>query len=101
MNISESFNFELNEKQREAFNLFKSGTSFFLSGPAGVGKSYLIQKMKNWADKNERNMQVTAMTGAASLLIGGKTLHSWGGIGLGDANPEILVQKIKKVFQQR
>ena len=98
MNISESFNFELNEKQREAFNLFKSGTSFFLSGPAGVGKSYLIQKMKNWADKNERNMQVTAMTGAASLLIGGKTLHSWGGIGLGDANPEILVQKIKKSF---
>ena len=44
MNISESFNFELNEKQREAFNLFKSGTSFFLSGPAGVGKSYLIIK---------------------------------------------------------
>ena len=54
--------------------------------------------MKNWADKNERNMQVTAMTGAASLLIGGKT-SSWGGIGLGDANPEILV-KNQKVLQR-
>ena len=67
------------------FNLFKSNTSFFLSGPAGIGKSYLLQKMKNWTNINGRNMQLTAMTGAASLLIGGKTLHSWAGIGLGDA----------------
>tara|TARA_B100001029_G_C14583956_1_gene195476 strand:- start:225 stop:350 length:126 start_codon:yes stop_codon:yes gene_type:complete len=41
--------------------------------------------MKNWTNINGRNMQLTAMTGAASLLIGGKTLHSWAGIGLGDA----------------
>ena len=98
MNISDTFNIVLNEKQKEAFKIFKTGTSFFLSGPAGVGKSYLIQKMKEWAEGNELNMQVTAMTGSASLLIGGKTLHSWAGIGLGEENPEILVQKIKKSF---
>ena len=98
MNFSDSFILDFNDKQREAFNLFKGGTSFLLSGSAGVGKSYLLQKMKEWANINGRTIQLTAMTGAASLLIGGKTLHSWAGIGLGDANPEILVQKIKKNF---
>ena len=71
MNISDSFILDFNDKQRDAFNLFKSNTSFFLSGPAGVGKSYLLQKMKNWSNINGRTMQLTAMTGAASLLIGG------------------------------
>ena len=88
-------------KNSEKHLIYSNQVQVFSYQVAGVGKSYLIQKMKNWADKNERNMQVTAMTGAASLLIGGKTLHSWGGIGLGDANPEILVQKSRKVFQQR
>ena len=101
MNISDSFILDFNDKQRDAFNLFKSNTSFFLSGPAGVGKSYLLQKMKNWSNINGRTMQLTAMTGAASLLIGGKTLHSWAGIGLGDANPEVLLQKIKKNFPSK
>ena len=31
MNISDTFNIVLNEKQKEAFKIFKTGTSFFLS----------------------------------------------------------------------
>lgn len=34
------------------------------------------------------------MTGTASSLIGGKTIHSWGSIGLGNRGPEYYSEKI-------
>lgn len=39
---------------------------------------------------------VTASTGIAACNIGGVTLHSFGGAGLANERPDILVQKVKK-----
>jgi ATP-dependent exoDNAse (exonuclease V) alpha subunit len=48
---------------------------FFLTGDAGSGKSYLIKHLEN----SVMDCVVTAMTGAAAQLIGGRTLHSFAG----------------------
>ena len=91
----------LNQKQLEAFNLFKKGKNLCITGPAGVGKSYLINIFKKWASDNNKIIAITAMTGNAAYLINGKTLHSWSGIGLGDKSEEELVSKIKKNYVSR
>ncbi|KAJ5745876.1 ATP-dependent DNA helicase PIF1 [Penicillium odoratum] len=74
--------------------------SIFFTGSAGTGKSVLMReiikklrlKYKNEPDR----VAVTASTGLAACNIGGVTLHSFAGIGLGkEAVPE-LVKKVKK-----
>jgi ATP-dependent DNA helicase PIF1 len=75
---------KLNEQQCRALDLVKDGKSVFITGAAGVGKSILIQEIKNWANVDGgRNVCVTAMTGVAAANVNGATLHAWAGIGLG------------------
>lgn len=96
----------MNEKQKFAFNMYKKGYSFFLTGAAGTGKSYVISEIlkdlivRFGVDEMGHNenpyFAITALTGISSLAIGGKTIHSWAGIGLAEHAPEILIARIKK-----
>lgn len=96
---------ELNAEQRIAFDSIVSGSSIFITGPGGTGKSFLLQTVyANYKGySGGKKICITAMTGCAALLLGpwAKTLHSWAGIGLG-RNPvdvavkAILVDKHKK-----
>jgi len=91
----------LSEEQRSVLNLVsEKRKSIFFTGSAGTGKSVLLReiikvvrdKYKHESDK----VAVTASTGLAACNIGGVTLHSFSGIGLGkEAVPE-LVRKIKR-----
>ena len=88
---------ELNTDQSKAFDAVKSGRNIFLTGPAGTGKSFLIQRIVEWAPSAGRTISVTALTGCAALLLGkAKTLHSWSGIGLGKEPVETLISNIMK-----
>src|SRR3989338_2666868 len=73
---------ELNEEQTRVFDVFLAGHSLCLTGPAGTGKSYLIQHITDHCKKSAIPCAITALTGVSACLIGGQTLHSWGGIGL-------------------
>ena len=74
--------------------------SVFFTGSAGTGKSVLmreiIRAMRNKYSKESDRVAVTASTGLAACNIGGVTLHSFAGIGLGKEPAEQLVKKIKK-----
>lgn len=84
----------LNIEQKEAFEIIKNGKNVFITGGAGVGKSFLIKFIQKWGINKNINIEITALTGIAALLIGGKTLHSWAGIGLGKEDKITLYMKI-------
>ena len=81
---------ELTPDQAAALAAVQAGGSILLTGPAGTGKSFTVGAIERWARGAGRVLAKTATTGTAALQIGGKTLHSWLGIGRGDtaAGPE-------------
>lgn len=84
----------LNEEQMKALELFKLKGNIFLTGFAGTGKSVTIKKIVEYCKLNNIKFGVTSTTASSALLIGGKTLHSYLGIGLGKGTPEELYDKL-------
>ncbi|RYP75450.1 hypothetical protein DL771_002335 [Monosporascus sp. 5C6A] len=88
------------EQQHVKDLVVRDNQSVFFTGPAGTGKSVLmraiIQDLKRkWARDPER-LSITASTGLAACNIGGMTLHSFAGIGLGKEDVPALVKKIRR-----
>lgn len=81
----------LNEEQSAAFEILMSGENVFLTGGAGSGKSYLIKELMKHLSAKE--MPLLASTGAAAVLIGGRTFHSFFGLGIMEGGPEAVLQK--------
>ena len=72
-------------KQDKALEIMMRGDNIMLTGPAGAGKSYLLTTFINKARLRRKKVVVTATTGLAAAHLGGQTIHSWSGIGLGSA----------------
>ena len=89
---------EFSNEQQLAFNKYIERQNIFITGPGGSGKSALIKHIYADAINKNKNIQVCALTGCASILLNckAKTLHSWAGIGLGNASTEKIVEKINK-----
>lgn len=85
----------MNSKQKEAMASVASGDNILLTGAAGTGKSYTIAHILKWSRSNRKNIGITAATGLAALNIGGKTVHSFLGIGLAKIPVEIVANKTK------
>jgi ATP-dependent DNA helicase PIF1 len=88
------------EQTRVKDLVIENGQSVFFTGPAGTGKSVLMRSIiselkKKWIRDPER-IAVTASTGLAACNIGGMTLHSFAGIGLGKEDAQALVRKIRR-----
>lgn len=89
---------DLSKEQQLSFDKYVQGHNIFITGPGGSGKSALIKIIHKHAYNQFKDIQVTALTGCASVLLNckAKTLHSWAGIGLGNGTIDQLVTKIKK-----
>lgn len=83
----------MNPEQEYAYSDIISGKNVFITGGGGVGKSYLI---KFFYDRYKSDTFITSTTGISALNIGGQTIHSLLGIGLGTDTVENLVKKIKR-----
>jgi ATP-dependent exoDNAse (exonuclease V) alpha subunit len=65
--------------QQEALDALKNNGNYLLSGGAGVGKSYVIDKFHNTTTKN---VALTATTGVAALNISGETVNRFLSLGI-------------------
>lgn len=83
-------------EQDLALNILKTGVNVFLSGSAGTGKSYTLNKYIAHLKKNRVRYAITASTGIAASHLKGTTLHSWCGMGVRDELSESDLEKIKK-----
>jgi ATP-dependent DNA helicase PIF1 len=91
----------LSDEQKKVSKLvIEKKQSVFFTGSAGTGKSVLmrsiISDLRKMHIKDPDRVAVTASTGLAACNIGGVTLHSFSGIGLGKETADELVKKIQK-----
>ena len=72
----------------------------------GTGKSVLLREIVKSLKENSSAIGITASTGIASVNIGGTTIHSWAGIGLGVESAKKLAgmvmgqPKLRNVFDR-
>lgn len=91
----------LSQEQRKVLSMVvDEGKNVFFTGSAGTGKSVLlreiIRELRRKHSKSPDAVAVTASTGIAACNIGGVTIHSFAGIGLGKEPVAQLVSKIRK-----
>lgn len=90
----------LSAEQSHILRLVTEGSSVFYTGSAGTGKSVLLREiikaLRKKHAKSSDAVAITASTGIAACNIGGVTLHSFAGIGMGAENVEDLCKKIKR-----
>lgn len=72
-------------RQEQALHLMLQGRSVFLTGPAGSGKTYVLNQVIRMLKKQGKEVAVTASTGIAATHLGGTTIHSWSGLGIRDS----------------
>ena len=70
--------------QEHALEVLKTGRNVFLTGSAGAGKTYVLNRYIAFLRAQGIGVGVTASTGIAATHIGGMTIHAWSGIGIKD-----------------
>ncbi|HSH18471.1 MAG TPA: PIF1 family DEAD/DEAH box helicase [Candidatus Saccharimonadales bacterium] len=70
--------------QTLALEIMLEGHNVLLTGPAGSGKTYVLNEFIRRAKKQGKYVAVTATTGLAATHLGGNTIHAWSGIGISD-----------------
>ena len=91
----------LSDEQKKVLELVvEANKSCFFTGSAGTGKSVLMREIISALRKKHKReadrVAVTASTGLAACNIGGVTLHSFAGIGLGKEPAEELIKRVKR-----
>jgi len=83
-------------KQSLALEILLSGESALLTGPAGAGKTFVLNQFIRASKDEGKYVSVTATTGLAATHLGGTTIHAWAGIGVLDYLSDRFVDHIAK-----
>ncbi len=81
----------LNTCQKNALRILNAPGNVFLTGVAGSGKSFLIRYFLK--DKKPKVFPILASTGAAAILVGGRTFHSFFGLGIMQGGFDVTVDR--------
>ncbi len=84
----------LSPSQNRALEILKGVDNVFLTGAAGSGKSFLLREFLR--DRDRKTFPTLASTGAAAILIGGRTFHSFFGLGILEGGVETTVERAIK-----
>jgi hypothetical protein len=82
---------QLTPCQERALVALKSDRNVFVTGGAGSGKSFLVRYFLK--EQNPKEFPVLASTGAAAVLVGGRTFHSFFGLGIFEGGLEATIEK--------
>jgi len=83
--------------QDQAFEVLKNEQVVFLTGSAGTGKTFLLNRFIEHVTKVEKKeVAVTASTGIAATHLNGRTIHSWSGMGIEKEMTDAEIQKLMK-----
>ena len=91
----DAFDIELSDEQELALVRIADGDNLLITGNAGTGKSTLMRQVVTLL-----NPAVTASTGVAALQIGGETIHSWAGLGVGDKTAGEIITNLESRARQ-
>ncbi len=81
--------------QSEVLDILKTGRSAFVTGPAGSGKTHVINEYVAYLRAHGVTVAITASTGIAASHMGGMTIHSWSGMGLGQGIDQHYIDHLK------
>ncbi len=81
--------------QEFALSILQSGQNVFLTGPAGTGKTYVLNQYINYLRDRKIQVAITATTGIAATHMNGSTIHSWSGIGIKNQMSEADYKSLK------
>lgn len=91
----------LSEGQQKVVLKVIEGSNVFFTGAAGTGKSFLVTFLLNTVLRKRYNVYKTASTGAAAMGIGGNTIHSFAGIGIGQQPAAEIALKMSRARKTR
>lgn len=89
--------FDLDEYQQSAWELFLSGKNVALFGRAGCGKSAVLSRAIDYAQRvhGATGVGVMAWTSQAASLINGMTFHKFLAIGIAELPKEVILEKVR------
>jgi len=79
-----------------ALEIMLAGENILLTGPAGSGKTFVLNQFIRLSRAEGKHVSVTATTGLAATHLGGTTIHAWSGIGVADELPSGFAEHISK-----
>jgi len=91
----------MNDEQRRILDFVKTGKNVFMTGSAGTGKSFTLKEIVKWAHARMLSVAVTSSTGTSAISIGGRTVHSYLGIGLAQKDAYQLYLHVKRKNQPK
>ncbi|MDV7138021.1 AAA family ATPase [Maribacter sp. TH_r10] len=89
-------------QQEKALALLKSGKNVFLTGSAGTGKTYVLNKYISYLKERKVPVAITASTGIAATHMNGMTIHSWAGFGIKErlTRANLVTMRTKKYLKK-
>ncbi len=83
--------------QATALAVMQTGASVFLTGQPGSGKTHTVNQYVKYLRAHKIDPAITASTGIAATHIGGRTIHSWSGIGI---RSELTPKELKRIAKK-